>query len=97
MKTVINRKEVAICKRRGHKVSLWDGRWSQCQYCGLWLREVKTIEEREDEPPEAELASEIISGRLLAGITKRLDESEKRVKPLVLKDELAKKLTRKKA
>ena len=52
---VINPEEFAICKRRGHgtEISLKGG-WVQCRWCGMWLREVQTIEEREDEPPENE-------------------------------------------
>jgi hypothetical protein len=45
--------EAEVCKRRGH-----DGRpeksWNQCKWCGTWYREVATLEERADEPPEAE-------------------------------------------
>jgi hypothetical protein len=26
----------------------------QCKWCGMWLRELHTIEEREDEPPQDE-------------------------------------------
>lgn len=52
---MINRDELAICKRRGHDagIGLHAG-WAQCRWCGAWLREVRTIEEREDAPPEAE-------------------------------------------
>jgi len=53
---MINPEELAICKRRGHRpdgLFIQQG-WSQCQWCGMWLREVKTIEEREDEPPKSE-------------------------------------------
>jgi hypothetical protein len=50
---VINPEELAVCKRRGHEAaaSLWSERWKQCKWCGMWLREVRTTEEREDEPP----------------------------------------------
>jgi hypothetical protein len=50
---VINPEELAICKRRGHDGG-YDKAWSQCKWCGMWLRTVKVIEEREDEPPQAE-------------------------------------------
>ncbi len=52
----INRGELAICKRRGHDVVLIGigQRWKQCKWCGIWLREVRTIEEREDDPPNDE-------------------------------------------
>lgn len=26
--------------------------WTQCKWCGMWLREVRKTEEREDDPPE---------------------------------------------
>jgi hypothetical protein len=52
---MINPEELAICKRRGHDAgSFRDHGWLQCKWCGLWLREVRTIEEREDAPPENE-------------------------------------------
>jgi hypothetical protein len=33
-----------------------DEGWSQCKWCGLRLRPVRTMEEREDDPPEDELS-----------------------------------------
>ena len=48
----VNKKQLAICKQRGHDAYLSGGQWSQCKYCHLWLREVRTIEESETEPPE---------------------------------------------
>lgn len=52
---MINQEELVICKRRGHApdVGVRMG-WSLCKWCGTWPREVRTIEEREDEPPENE-------------------------------------------
>ncbi len=53
---MIGRDELAICKRRGHDalgLGIREG-WSQCKWCGIWLREVRTIEEREDDPPADE-------------------------------------------
>jgi hypothetical protein len=63
----INGDERAICKRRGHDagMSLHLG-WTQCKWCGVWLREVRTIEEREDAPPEDE-QSPLRQLRRLAG------------------------------
>jgi hypothetical protein len=53
---MINPDELAICKRRGHNpFYLADNKWSQCQFCGLWLRQVRVDEEREDAPPEDEI------------------------------------------
>jgi hypothetical protein len=50
---MINQDELAICKRRGHDVGLGlKLGWRHCKWCGAWLREVSTIEEREDTPPE---------------------------------------------
>ena len=49
---MINQEEAAICKRRGHDASLGlKFGWTKCKWCGTWLREVCTIEEREDTPP----------------------------------------------
>ena len=50
----VNEEELKICQRRGHGNSWISEKWSQCQYCGLWLRAKKTIEEREDKPPDEE-------------------------------------------
>jgi hypothetical protein len=49
----LNPDEFAICKRRGHvpKFPSDDG-WSPCSACGTWLRERRTIEEREDKPSD---------------------------------------------
>jgi hypothetical protein len=52
---MIIKKELAICRRRGHSVRAIADGWAQCKWCGLWLREVRTIEEREDSPPVEEL------------------------------------------
>lgn len=51
---MINAEELAICKRRGHNSQGAAYGWAQCKWCGTWLREVTTLEEREDEPPENE-------------------------------------------
>jgi hypothetical protein len=69
---VINRKELAICKRRGHAGIVYEG-WSQCKWCGTWLREVRKIEEREDEPPEKEIDFRIRVDRDLDQAMSRLD------------------------
>jgi hypothetical protein len=61
---MINRKELAICKRRGHAGGVHEG-WTQCKWCKTWLREVRKIEEREDEPPEEELDIRVQSERSL--------------------------------
>jgi len=52
--------ELAICRLRRHK--LGDAEmaphhgWAQCGWCGVWVREERTITEREEDPPEAELS-----------------------------------------
>lgn len=52
---MVNQEELAICKKRGHEYSHIHGdQWAQCEWCGMWLREVRTIEEREDDPPKSE-------------------------------------------
>jgi hypothetical protein len=51
--------ELAICKRRGHAFddgagsTLHQG-WVQCKWCGMWVREIRTREERADDPPVEE-------------------------------------------
>jgi hypothetical protein len=62
---MVNRDELAICKRRGHDLGIaFDQKWKQCKWCGMWLRQVHTIEEREDEPPADEQSP---SARFLGG------------------------------
>jgi hypothetical protein len=48
---MINAEELAICKRRGHGVDLFGDKWKPCKWCGTWLRLLRTVQEREDEPP----------------------------------------------
>jgi hypothetical protein len=51
----VNADELEVCKQRGHDAgSFLDQGWCQCKWCGLWLREIRTIEEREDAPPDHE-------------------------------------------
>ena len=56
---MIDKEELAICRRRGHDAGILSvpNKWSQCRWCGTWLRTVKIIEERDDDPPEAEQSS----------------------------------------
>jgi hypothetical protein len=54
---MIDQEELAICRRRGHNLGdagIAEG-WKPCKSCGTWVREVRTIEERADDPPEAEI------------------------------------------
>lgn len=67
---MIDAAELAICRRRGHNPEAGSGMggWIQCVSCGMWLREVTTIEEREDEPPESELSLLAKSRKAMAEI-----------------------------
>jgi hypothetical protein len=50
---MIDATELAICRNRGHDgYSTKD--WQRCKWCGLWFREVRKLEEREDDPPDGE-------------------------------------------
>jgi hypothetical protein len=48
--------------------------WSQCNACGSWVREVTTIEEREDRPPESEISPGFAALLKLGILKARLDE-----------------------
>ena len=49
---MIDPDELKICQQRGHNTEISLGaQWVPCRWCGMWLREVRTIEERPDEPP----------------------------------------------
>lgn len=65
---MIDPAEAAICARRGHDGYLSKG-WQQCKWCKTWVREVRTREEREDEPPEAEQDQTKILFKKLQGDT----------------------------
>ena len=62
---MVDQEELAICRRRGHKAHVTDLGWAQCDACGMWLREKRTLEEREDEPSEDELATSVTIKRLV--------------------------------
>ena len=62
---MINQEELAICRRRGHKAVLLGNDWTQCSLCGMWVRQRKVVDEREDEPPEEEIDPAIRSRRIL--------------------------------
>src|SRR5215831_13498266 len=49
----VDRKQLAICRQRGHK-ALMTEKWSRCEWCRVWVREVRKIEERESDPPDGE-------------------------------------------
>jgi len=51
---MVNPEELAICKRRGHEPPGFDELWHRCKWCGIWVRVVRTLEEREDDPPDDE-------------------------------------------
>lgn len=66
----IDEKQLAICKQRGHHTRYLGDEWSQCKWCGMWLREVRKIEERRDAPPADQQSS----------VQKLMDEAEKKRK-----------------
>jgi len=52
---MVDQNELEICRRRAIRFSsLAEDKWSRCRWCGIWLRHVKKLEEREDDPPESE-------------------------------------------
>lgn len=51
---MINQEAYAVCKQRGAHAGFGTKFWERCEWCGMWYREVRTIEEREDAPPAAE-------------------------------------------
>ena len=65
---MVNQEELAICRRRGHTTKVSDMGWLQCGACGMWLRETRIVEEREDEPPTEELDPSLQSKRELDAI-----------------------------
>jgi hypothetical protein len=50
---MIDAQEQAVCARRGHSTYATP-QWQRCKYCGLWYREVRTLEESPHAPPESE-------------------------------------------
>jgi hypothetical protein len=50
----INQEELAICSRRRHVGRIEENDWNQCKACGMWVRKILKLEEREDTPPENE-------------------------------------------
>jgi hypothetical protein len=67
---------VQICRRRGHSLPIHGG-WEPCEWCGLWLREKRTIEEREDEPSEEEMSLATQARRDLNRVQERLNRFER--------------------
>ena len=72
---MINKKELAICKRRGHDGPAYSGGWTQCKWCGIWRRTVSTIEERESEPPEEELDIGVRNDRQIARLQIKIGQT----------------------
>jgi len=61
--------ELAICRRRKHNLGAArsrSGGWAQCRSCGTWVRDLRRIDEREDEPPEEELHPIVTADRDIA-------------------------------
>jgi hypothetical protein len=73
---MVNPEELAICRRRGHKVLMTSlaGGWMPCEACGMWLREKRILEEREDEPPEEEWAPAARTDRNIACLREKFDK-----------------------
>lgn len=77
---MINPEELAICKRRGHQNDHFlDKGWQQCTACGAWIREVRNIEEREEDPPEAEMSAWERFGRSMDEVRVLNDSARKRL------------------
>jgi hypothetical protein len=72
---MINKKELAICKLRGHDGPAHSNGWTQCKWCGIWRRAVTTIEERENEPPEEELDIRVRTDREIARLQSRIGQA----------------------
>jgi hypothetical protein len=60
-------------------------KWNQCKWCLRWLREIRTIEERKDEPPveEQHFSSQLLRGRveplsLKAALKNKIETKAKR-------------------
>lgn len=70
----IDAKQLEICKQRGHDDRHLSSSWWKCKWCGMWLREVRTIEERRTPPPVDEQSPLL---RLTEGAGKK-SEAEKR-------------------
>ena len=75
---MVNEKELEICKVRGHDRFGLGSYWQQCKWCGIWLREVRTTEEREDTPPEDEQHPLIALQRRSEETTRVLEFAEKK-------------------
>jgi hypothetical protein len=67
--------ELVLCRRRGHSTSVRK-HWSNCSFCGYWLRENLTLEEREDEPPIDEMSIATQNDRALDQRERRLKQSQ---------------------
>ena len=76
---MINPEELLIWRKRGHEIpGLMTGTgWIPCAHCGMWIREVATIEEREDEPPSDEIDPLFDAERIF----KRIEKQKPGTKP----------------
>jgi len=51
--SMVDAEEIGTRGRRGHDLGPGLGKgWQKCNWCGTWVRQIQTTEEREDEPPE---------------------------------------------
>ena len=69
----VDQTQLAICRKRGHGALRLSRppKWTQCALCGLWIRDVTTTEEREDEPGEEDMSTFDTLKRLKIRIEKR--------------------------
>ena len=58
---MVNEEEFVICHRRGHSAVGEVGTWTNCTFCGFWIREVAKPEERSDKPPDEEINREAVT------------------------------------
>jgi hypothetical protein len=53
----VDENELEICRRRGHGAGILTPEWNRCKWCGMWVREVRMIEERIEDPPRNEVGA----------------------------------------
>jgi hypothetical protein len=73
----VDDKQLAICKQRGHKNYLKD-KWTQCKWCGMWLREVRKVEESRKTPPEGEWDESMRLDKQLGELNEQIKQRLKR-------------------
>ncbi len=71
---MVDPEKLKYCKEKGRHSGIGDSAWRKCVICGMWWREVLTIQEREDTPPEEEQSQ---FGKDVAADDDSLDEFER--------------------